>query len=65
MGAYNLLTQSVLIIMGLMVLVTALTIFGVGFLWSIHRDSKKQTRALRGIHQLLSDQIKASARDKE
>ena len=59
MGAYNLLTQSVLIIMGLLFLVSALAIFGVAFLWSIHRDSKKQARALRGIHQLLNDQFKA------
>lgn len=54
MGAYNLLTQSVLVIMGLFFLVTALAIFGVAFLWSIHRDTKAQTKHLFNIYQVLT-----------
>jgi hypothetical protein len=64
MAGFNLLTQSVLIIMGLVFLTTAMAIIGVGFLWSIHRDSQKQLKTLRGIHHFvvaISNQIRAES----
>lgn len=56
------LLRSIDLIILIMVAILLCGLISMGFLWSIHRDTKAQRISLKGIHQLMSDQIRAWAK---